>query len=382
MRQMKYPAVFMRGGTSRAIVFHEKDLPKDQAERDAIFLKALGSPDPNGRQLDGLGGGISSLSKIAVVAPSARGDADVDFTFAQVGVADETVDYVGTCGNISSAVGPFAVDEGLVRVDGGETATVRVYNTNTGKTYHARFPVEDGAAGVNGSFELPGVSGMGAQITLEFMDPGGAATGKLLPSGNAVDVFEIEGVGSVEVSMVDATNPMVFLRAADLGLSGGEGPGLIDSRVEVMVNLEQIRAEAAVRMGLARDRREASESVQAVTKVVLVASPLEYMDLKGEIIAADDCDIAARIISMGKTHRAFALTGAMCLAVAARIPGTVVHESARSGTGDIRLGHPSGVQTINAVVSNTPEGPKAEKVIVYRTARRLMEGMVCVPAIS
>ena len=149
MSQRKYPAVFMRGGTSRAIVFHEKDLPEDQAARDVIFLKALGSPDPNGRQLDGLGGGISSLSKIAVVAPSARAEADVDFTFAQVGVTDETVDYVGTCGNISSAVGPFAVDEGLVEVDEG-TATVRVYNTNTGKTYHARFPVEDGAAGVGG----------------------------------------------------------------------------------------------------------------------------------------------------------------------------------------------------------------------------------------
>lgn len=378
MSQRKYPAVFMRGGTSRAIVFHEKDLPEEQSERDAIFLKALGSPDPNGRQLDGLGGGISSLSKIAVVAPSARPDADVDFTFAQVGVTDETVDYVGTCGNISSAVGPFAVDEGLVRADEG-TATVRIFNTNTGKTYHARFPVEDGAAGVNGEYELPGVSGAGAQITLEFMDPGGAATGRLLPSGNAVDTFEIEGVGRVEASMVDATNPMVFVRAADLGLTGGEGPGLIDARVEVMVNLEQIRAEAAVRMGLARDRREASESVQAVPKVVLVAPPLEYMDLKGEIVSAEDCDVAARIVSMGKTHRAFALTGAMCLAVAARIPGTVVHEAARGGAGDIRLGHPSGVQTINAVVAETPEGPVAEKVIVYRTARRLMEGMVCVP---
>ncbi len=378
MGQMKYPAVFMRGGTSRAIVFHEKDLPEDQAGRDAIFLKALGSPDPNGRQLDGLGGGISSLSKIAVVAPSARADADVDFTFAQVGVTDETVDYVGTCGNISSAVGPFAVDEGLVRAEDG-TATVRVYNTNTGKTYHARFPVEEGAAGVSGGYELPGVSGSGAQITLEFMDPGGAATGKLLPSGNPVDTFDIEGVGRVEASMVDATNPMVFVRAGDMGLTGGEGPGLIDAQVEVMVNLEQIRAEAAVSMGLARDRREASESVQAVPKVVLVAPPLEYIDLKGEIIAADDCDVAARIVSMGKTHRAFALTGAMCLAVAARIAGTLVHEAARGGAGDIRLGHPSGVQTINAVVKETPEGPVADKVIVYRTARRLMEGLVCVP---
>ena len=379
MGQMKYPAVFMRGGTSRAIVFHAKDLPDDRAERDAIFQKALGSPDPNGRQLDGLGGGISSLSKIAVVAPSSRADADVDFTFAQVGVTDETVDYVGTCGNISSAVGPFAVDEGLVRADEG-TAAVRIFNTNTGKTYHARFPVEEGAAGVSGEFELPGVSGAGARITLEFMDPGGAATGRLLPSGKAVDTFEIEGIGRVEASMVDATNPMVFVRAADLGLTGGEGPGLIDAQVEVMVNLEQIRAEAAVRMGLARDRREASESVQAVPKVVLVAPPLEYIDLKGEIIAADDCDIAARIVSMGKTHRAFALTGAMCLAVAARIPGTIVHEAARGAEGDIQLGHPSGVQTINAVVAATPEGPVAEKVIVYRTARRLMEGMVCVPA--
>ncbi len=379
MGQMKYPAVFMRGGTSRAIVFHEKDLPEDQAERDTIFLKAIGSPDPNGRQIDGLGGGISSLSKIAVVAPSGRADADVDFTFAQVGVTDENVDYAGTCGNISSAVGPFAVDEGLVQTNDG-LATVRVYNTNTDKTYYAHFPVEDGMAGVDGEYELPGVSGTGALITLEFMAPGGAATGKLLPSGNVMDTFEIEGIGRIEASMVDATNPMVFVRAKDLGLTGGEGPGLIDSRVEVMVNLEQIRAEAAVRMGLARDRREASESVQAVPKVVLVSPPLEYMDLKGEIIAADDCDIAARIISMGKTHRAFALTGAMCLAVAARIPGTAAHEAARNGAGDIRLGHPSGVQTINAVITETPEGPVADKVIVYRTARRLMEGMVCVRA--
>ena len=371
----------MRGGTSRAIVFHERDLPEDRAERDAIFLKAMGSPDPNGRQLDGLGGGISSLSKIAVVAPAQRADADVDFTFGQVGVTDETVDYVGTCGNISSAVGPFAVDEGLVKVDDG-AATVRVYNTNTGKTYHAHFPVEDGAASVSGSFALPGVSGAGARITLEFMDPGGAATGKLLPSGQAADVFDIEGIGEIEASMVDATNPMIFVRAKDLGLSGREGPGGIDRRVEVMVNLEQIRAEAAVRMGLARDRRDASENVQAVPKGVLVAPPGEYMDLKGEVVSADDCDIVGRIVSMGKTHRAFALTGAMCLAVAARIPGTVVHETARSGGGDIRLGHPSGVQRINAVVSNAPEGPEAEKVVVYRTARRLMEGMVCVPPTS
>ena len=382
MRQRKYPAVFMRGGTSRAIFFHERDLPKERAERDAVFLKALGSPDPNGRQLDGLGGGVSSLSKVAVVAPSERADADVDFTFAQVGVREKIVDYAGACGNISSAVGPFAVDEGLAPAEENGAALVRVHNANTGKIFHARFPMEDGAAAVDGSCELPGVSGAGARITLEFMDPGGAATGKLLPSGGPVDVFDIEGLGSVEVSMVDATNPMAFLRAKDLGLSGGEAPGAIDARVELMVNLEQIRAEAAVRMGMARSRREASESVRAVPKVALVAPPAEYVDIRGEVVPAEACDVVSRVVSMGKTHRAYALTGAMCLAVAARIPGTLVHEAARGGAGDIRLGHPSGVQRVNARVSASPQGCEAEKVVVYRTARRLMEGLVCVPADS
>ena len=381
MRQRKYPAVFMRGGTSRAIFFHEKDLPKASAERDAVFLKVLGSPDPNGRQLDGLGGGVSSLSKVAVVAPSSRADADVDFTFAQVGVREKIVDYAGTCGNISSAVGPFAVDEGLTApTEENGDAVVRVHNTNTGKIYHARFPVEDGAAAVDGSCELPGVPGSGARITLEFMDPGGAVTGELLPSGGAVDVFRIEGLGDMEVSMVDATNPMAFVRAKDVGLTGGEAPGLINGRVGLMVNLEQIRAEAAVRMGMAGSRREASESVRAVPKVALVAPPVEYMDLKGEVVPANACDLVSRVVSMGKTHRAYALTGAMCLAVAARIPGTLVHEAAREVEGDIRLGHPSGVQRVNAGVSGTPRGYRAEKVVVYRTARRLMEGLACVPA--
>ncbi len=370
----------MRGGTSRAIFFHEKDLPGERYARDAIFLKALGSPDPNGRQLDGLGGGVSSLSKIAIVTPSARVDADVDFTFAQVGVREKIVDYAGTCGNISSAVGPFAVDEGLVAAPENGVATVRVHNTNTGKTYQCRFEVEAGAARVNGAYELPGVSGTGARITLEFLDPGGAATGKLLPSANVVDVFQIEGVGSIEVSMVDATNPMVFLRAQDVGLSGGEAPGRIDSQVELMVNLEQIRAEAAVHMGLARNRREASESGQAAPKIALVAPAIEYVNLKGDVIAPDACDVVSSVVSMGKTHRAYALTGAMCLAVAAQIPGTLVHEAVGRSDRAIRLGHPSGVQTVGADVFSTPEGYKAEKVIVHRTARRLMEGMVYVPA--
>jgi len=379
MKQRRIPAVFMRGGTSRAIMFHARDLPGEVPLRDAIFLRALGSPDPNGRQLDGLGGGISSLSKVAVIGPSSRRDADVDYTFGQVSVEDALVDYAGNCGNISSAVGPFAVDEGLFRPGEDGEAAVRIHNTNTGKIILSRFSVEGESAVVEGDFTLPGVSGTGARITLEFMDPGGAATGRLLPTGRPRDLFEIEGIGAVEVSLVDATNPVVFLRARDVGLTGGEAPGAMDARTELMVNLEQIRAEAAVRMGLAPDRRTASESVRAVPKVAVVAPSAEFIDLKGETVPAGDCDLLSRVVSMGKTHRAYALTASMCLAVAARVPGTLVHEAAGPPAGDLRLGHPSGVLSVGATVSDGPAGPRAEKVIVYRTARRLMEGAVCLP---
>ncbi|MEE9275738.1 MAG: PrpF domain-containing protein [bacterium] len=378
MMQRKIPAVFMRGGTSRALLFHARDLPEEGRLRDAIFLRALGSPDPNERQIDGMGGGISSLSKVAVIGPPSRPDADVDYTFGQVSVGEDLVDYSGNCGNISSAVGPFAVDEGLVPAGGGEAA-VRIHNTNTGKIILSRFPVEGGRAAVEGSYAIPGVAGEGARITLEFLDPGGAATGRLLPTGRPVDTFEIEGLGTIEASLVDATNPMVFVRAKDLGLSGGEGPAAMDARTSLMVNLEQIRAEAAVRMGLAPDRRTASESVQAVPKAAVVAPPADYYDLKGALVPAADFDILSRVVSMGKTHRAYALTAAMCLSVAARVPGTLAHEAARAGEADLRLGHASGVQEIESRVSSGPEGPRAERTIVYRTARRLMEGSVFVP---
>jgi 2-methylaconitate cis-trans-isomerase PrpF len=381
MAQVKIPAVFMRGGTSRAVFFRDSDLPSDQAVRDRIILAAMGSPDGYGRQLDGMGGGISSLSKVAIIGPPTRPDADINYTFGQVSVTDALVDYKGNCGNISSAVGPYTIDEGLVPAPQSGTATVRIHNTNTQKIIVARVPVHGGQAAVEGDFVLQGVSGTGAKIALEFRDPGGAVTGKLLPTGAARESLEIPGGGILTVSIVDATNPMVFVRAADLGLLGKEHPEAIDRDTDLTARLEMIRAMVAVRIGLAPDVEAASRKSQAVPKIAMVAPPTRYRDLSGNEVPAETTDICARVISMGKAHRAFALTAAMCLAVAARIPGTVVQESvgptaASDPSADIRLGHPSGVLPIAAAV----RGGHAEQVVVYRTARRLMEGWIRVPA--
>lgn len=371
----------MRGGTSRAIFFRDADLPSDRAIRDRIILAAMGSPDSYGRQLDGMGGGISSLSKVAIIAPPGRPDADVDYTFGQVSVTDALVDYSGNCGNISSAVGPYSIDEGLVPVPPEGERTVRIHNTNTRKIIVARVPVRDGQAAVEGDFVLQGVSRSGARIALEFLDPGGAVTGKLLPTGAAQDILEIPGIGRLTVSIVDATNPIVFVPAADLGLQGTEQPEAIDRNSALTTRLEQIRASAAVRIGLATSVEEASRKSQAVPKIALVAPPIAYRDLSGTEVPATSTDICARVMSMGKAHRAFALTAAMCLAVAARTPGTVVQEAvgpaaASDPSADIRLGHPSGVLPVAASV----RAGRAEKIIVYRTARRLMEGTIRIPA--
>jgi len=380
MGQKKIPAVFYRGGTSRAIFFKAEDITEDPKIRSAIFLRIMGSPDPNGRQLDGLGGGISSLSKAAVIGPTTHPDADVDFTFAQVSVESPFVDYSGNCGNMSSAVGHFAVEEGLVPQPSNGQATVRIHNTNTNKIIISKFHVKDGRAVVEGNYALPGVAGTGSRITLEFTDPGGASTGKLLPTGKPVDEFNLEGIGKVKASLVDATTPAVFVRARDISLSGTESPEAIDSQRKIMVNLEQIRSEAAVQMGISPNTRAASEFSPLVPKIAIVASPIEYLDLAGVPVPANTFDILSRMLSMGKTHRAYPLTGAMCLAVASRIPGTIPHEVTHPSTDDVRLGHSSGVQEIGAVVTKGSDGPQAEKVIVYRTARRLMEGSVLVPS--
>jgi 2-methylaconitate cis-trans-isomerase PrpF len=379
--QRRIRAVFVRGGTSRALVFHRCDLPGDRAAWDPIFLAALGSPDPGGRQLDGLGGGISSLSKVAVVGPPSRPDADVDYTFGQVEVTRAAVDYRGNCGNISSAIGPFAIDEALVPAREPVTV-VRVHNTNTRKLIHAHVPVEAGQAAVRGDFVLDGVAGAGARIALDFLDPGGAVTGRLLPTGHPQDALEVAGLGTIAASLVDATNPMVFVRAKDLGLDGTERPEDLDGRSGLPARLEAIRGAAAVRMGLAASPEEAGRASPAVPKVAVVAPPAAYRTIAGAPVEPHAVDLIARIVSMGKAHRAFALTGAMCLAVATRIPGTVAHGAAGFGeaSGDVRIGHPSGVLPVAAAVARGADGaPMAQTVTVYRTARRLMEGFVLVP---
>ncbi len=376
MSQRRIRAVYMRGGTSRCLCFHAEDLPAPGRERDAILLAALGSPDPYGRQLDGLGGGISSLSKACIVGPSTHAGADVDYTFAQVDVKTPLVDYVGNCGNCSSAIGPFAIDEKLLAASGNGEAVVNIHNTNTKKVIVAHVPVKDGEAAIEGDFELPGVAGRGARIALDFLDPGGAVTGRLLPTGHARDV-----VDGVEASLVDATNPLVFVRARDLGLTGTESPAVVDADRTVSERLEKIRTAAARAMGIPPG--------PSMPKVAFVAPPVAFTGLDGKAYAADDADVLARVISMGNCHRAFALTAAMCLAVAAQIDGTTVAECASSTRtsgglpkerrGSIRLAHPSGVLPIAAGVRSLDGAPWAERVTVYRTARRLMEGFVRVP---
>ena len=389
MRQLKVPAAFMRGGTSNAVVFDRRHLPDDDEACEHLFLAALGSPDPYGRQLDGMGGGISSLSKICIVGPPSRSGADVDYTFGQVAVDRPQVDWSGNCGNMSSAIGPFAVDEGLVEALEPE-GVVLIHNTNTGKLIRARFPVEDGRAAVEGSTVIPGVSGAGAPVDLEFLDPGGAGTGALLPSGNVVDGLEVEGAGTVPASLVDAANPFVFVDVEEVGITGAELPAALDARPEVMERLERIRAAAAVAMGIAASPEEASARFPGAPKIGIVAPPRPAATLSGETIDAAQGDLTARMVSMGNVHRALPLTGVLGFAVAAAIEGTVVARAAGPRAagggpdhgGRIRLISPSGVISAAAAVHRTGSGGSwhADHASVRRTQRRLFDGFVYVPA--
>jgi 2-methylaconitate isomerase len=381
MKQLKIPAVFMRGGTSNAVVFNAKDLPADRAQWDEIFLAAIGSPDPYGRQLDGMGGGVSSLSKVCVVGPSTRPDADIDYTFAQVQVKEAKVEYGANCGNMSSAMGPFAVDEGLVKAAGKE-ALVKVHNTNTKKLIWSRFPLDEGLSAVDGDLAIPGVSGTGAPVKLEFREPGGATTGKLLPTGNVADVLDVPGLGKVRVSMVDAANACVFVRAADLGIKGTELPDEIDANPELLKKLSAIRIAASVAMGIAKTPEEAAKRA-AVPFVGFVAPAQDGKTLTGETIKAADVDITGRMMSNGQPHRALPLTCTLCMAVAARLEGSVVHETARPNgnpEAEIRIAMPSGVLTAAASVRKLEGQWHAEQGAFYRTQRRMFEGQVLVRA--
>jgi len=381
VKQLKIPAVFMRGGTSNAIVFNARDLPRDRALWDEIFLAAIGSPDPYGRQLDGMGGGISSLSKVCVVGPSTRTDADIDYTFAQISVKEAKVDYSGNCGNMSSAMGPYAIDEGLVRASGSD-ALVRIHNTNTRKIIWARFALDDGVAAVDGDLAIPGVAGTGAPVRLEFREPGGATTGKLLPTGRVRDVLEVPGYGTFNVSLVDAANAACFVRAEELGLTGTEMPEALDANTAVLEKLAAIRVAASVAMGIAATPEEA-RTKKLVPFIGFVSDPRNATTLTGEAVAADAVDLTGRMISAGQPHRALPLTGSLCMAVAARLEGSIVHAVTRKADDSeapIRIAMPSGILTVAATVTQNGGEWTAEQGAFYRTQRRMFEGHVCVRA--
>ena len=378
--QTKIRTVYMRGGTSKALFFHENHLPNDLETRNRVILAAYGSPDPNHRQIDGIGGAVSTTSKVSIISSSEDPQYDVNYLFGQVSIDKPMIDYKGNCGNISSAVGPFAIDEGLVRAEEPMTL-VRIYQVNTKKLIVAEVPVRNGLHNEEGDFVITGVPNPGAEVRLHFVDPGGSVTQKLLPTGNAKDMIEVAGIGKIAISIVDAANPLVFVRASDLGLKGTEIVE-IDNSAEIRMKLENIRSRAAVMIGLARSPEEASERSQAVPKMAFVSEPQEYKNVTGQVTQKGEIDLTARIMSMGTLHKAYAGTGAICTAGAARIEGTVVHEVlSRSALGmsQIRLGHPGGVMTVGVEIEKKGNTYNYKEAVLSRSARRLMEGYVYVP---
>lgn len=377
MAQIRIPAVFMRGGTSKGVFFREADLPADPARRDRALLAALGSPDPYGRQLNGMGGGLSSVSKAVAIGPPSRADADIDYSFAQVAVGEAAVDRAANCGNLSSAVGPFAIDAGMVAAGGGESAEVTIHNTNSAKLIRATVPLANGRARVEGDFAIPGVAGTGARIRLDFLDPGGTATGALLPTGRAADTLSVPGEGEFEASLVDSSVPCAFVAAARFGLTGAEDVSELEADGALMARVERVRRAAAVAMGLAESPEAAGA---AVPRIALVAPPRAFRALDGAEIGPEAADLAARAWSMGRVHRALPLTVALCLAAARRVPGTVCAGPDARGNGGARIANPSGVLPLDAEVAAEAGGaPRVVRATAYRTARALMEGAVLVP---
>lgn len=367
-------ATFMRGGTSKGLMFSQADLPA-RDHWDALFLAALGSPDPYGRQLNGMGGGISSLSKICVVGPASRPDADVDYTFGQVLVSEARIDYAGNCGNMSAAVGPFAVLRGLVAAEAGERASTMIHNTNTGKLIRSTFAMRGGEPAFGGDFAIDGVAGGGSPIRLDFIEPGGSKTAGLLPTGNPTDMLAIAG-HSVRASLVDAANPCIFVDATDLGLSAPMSPLAMDGESALLDRLEELRRAASLRMGLAATEEEAGR-LGSIPKIAVVFAPADHAVLDGRVLRADDADIVVRMISMGKTHRALPITGAICLAAALRIPGSVPARLGRIGGTPLRIAHGSGMIAVDAEVVRARDGSiSISHGSVLRTARRLFEGEV------
>jgi len=369
----RIPCVILRGGTSKGLYIKANHLPQDKALRDKTILAIFGSPDV--RQINGLGGADPLTSKLAIIGASSHPEADVDYTFAQVGIDKPVIDYSGNCGNISSGVGPFAIDEGFVKAVEPVTV-VRIHNTNTGKILIAEVPVVDGRAKVKGDLKIAGVQGTGAKIMMNFAGTAGAATGKLLPTGNVVDKIETS-FGVIEGSIVDCANPMVFIRASDMGMTGTESPQVINNDKELLAKLEEIRAHVTVKIGMADSIANATLKSPAFPMIAMIGKPQDYEDFTtGKKIAAADVSFVSRLMYMQVLHKTYAGTGTVCTGVAAKIKGSIVAQL--SGDTEsapvVRIGHPAGVISLEVEVDEHG----VQRAAFARTARRIMEGYVFV----
>ena len=376
MRSFK--TVFMRGGTSKGCMFLESDLPERQ-EWDDIFVQVMGSPDP--KQIDGMGGCVSSNNKIVVVRKSSRPGVDVDYLVGQSIVGKAQIDYKSNCGNMTAAAAPFAVEEGLVEQLTEPVSTVHMFNLNTNKYIDVTVPVKDGRFDNEGDCAIAGVEGTAGELKVNFLDPAGSKTGKLFPTGKAKELLELPE-GQIQATILDVSNPIVLVRAEDLGLTGTELPAEVDGNQAVSARLEAIRGAACVKLGFAKDLRDAADNSPAVPKVGFVAEPQNYTDISGKSVSAQNMDLCARVISVFKCHKACPLTAASAISVAAQVPGTIVRELAKQANSQsIRIGHPSGVMTMFPYVEGAEKSLNeitVTGVAVQRTARRIMDGTVYV----
>ncbi|MGE8702212.1 MAG: 2-methylaconitate cis-trans isomerase PrpF [Achromobacter sp.] len=385
--QTKIAATYMRGGTSKGVFFKLDDLPESArvpgAARDALLLRVIGSPDPYGKQIDGMGAATSSTSKTVIVAKSTRPDHDVDYLFGQVSIDQPFVDWSGNCGNLSAAVGPFAITNGLVdpaRIPQDGIAVVRIWQANIQKTIVAHVPITGGAVQETGDFELDGVTFPAAELRLEFMDPAEEGDGgSMFPTGNLVDNLEVPGVGTFKATMINSGIPTIFLEADALGYSGTELQDAINGDAAALSRFETIRAHGALRMGLIKDLAEAA-SRQHTPKIAFVAPAKEYISSSGKKVGTGDIDVLVRALSMGKLHHAMMGTASVAIATAAAVPGTLVNLAAGGGERDnVCFGHPSGTLRVGAQAQLVDGDWKVTKAIMSRSARVLMEGRVHVP---
>ncbi len=387
--QIKVPATYIRGGTSKGVFFRLQDLPASAqqpgAARDALLMRVIGSPDPYSKQIDGMGGATSSTSKTVIVAKSSKADHDVDYLFGQVSIDKAFVDWSGNCGNLSAAVGPFAISNGLVdpaRVPQDGIATIRIWQANIGKTIIAHVPITNGAVQETGDFELDGVTFPAAEVQLEFMDPAAeeeGAGGSMFPTGNLIDDLEVPGVGTLKATMINAGIPTIFVNADAIGYTGTELQEAINGDAKALAMFETIRAYGAVRMGLIKDISEAAKR-QHTPKVAFVAPPKDYVSSSGKAVNAADVDLLVRALSMGKLHHAMMGTAAVAIGTAAAIPGTLVNIAAGGGERTaVRFGHPSGTLRVGAEAEQVGGEWSVKKAIMSRSARVLMEGWVRVP---